>query len=129
MVPRRVCRVCGKPSERITSEPEYVRTDTDQVPARLTMLDGDRPADGVNQHLREDGANTSVTRAVKTDGWSDCGHQDWRNGVVLDPFAGSGTTLEVATGLGLDAIGIDLDERNHQLAIQRVGLFLQEGTI
>ncbi|MCP5058979.1 MAG: site-specific DNA-methyltransferase, partial [bacterium] len=125
MVPQRVCRQCGKPSERITSEPEYMRTDTDRIPARLTMLDGERPADGVNQHLRDDGANTSVVRQAETVGWSDCGHQDWRNGIVLDPFAGSGTTLEVATGLGRDAIGIDLDERNYDLALQRVGMFLQ----
>ncbi len=45
-------------------------------------------------------------------------------GVVLDPFAGSGTTLAVAVGHGRDAIGIDLDERNAELARERVGMFL-----
>lgn len=45
-------------------------------------------------------------------------------GLVLDPFAGSGTTLAVATGHGRRALGIDLDERNADLARQRVGLFL-----
>ncbi len=45
----------------------------------------------------------------------------WRSGVVLDPFAGSGTTLMVATGHGRDAIGIDIDERNAELARDRVG--------
>lgn len=48
-------------------------------------------------------------------------HSHWRNGIVLDPFAGSGTTLAVATGHGRDAIGIDIDERNAALALQRVG--------
>ena len=48
----------------------------------------------------------------------------WRPGVVLDPFAGSGTVLAVATGHGRDAIGIDLDERNAHLAQERVGMFL-----
>jgi site-specific DNA-methyltransferase (adenine-specific) len=43
---------------------------------------------------------------------------------VLDPFAGSGTTLAVATGHGRDAIGIDLDARNADLARERVGMFL-----
>jgi site-specific DNA-methyltransferase (adenine-specific) len=61
--------------------------------------------------------------------WSDCGHNDWRNGVVLDPFAGSGTTLEVATGHGRDAIGIDLDPRNLDLARQRIGMFLTEAPV
>src|SRR5690606_22861421 len=31
-----------------------------------------------------------------TVGWSDCGHGTWRPGHVLDPFAGTGTTLAVA---------------------------------
>ena len=48
----------------------------------------------------------------------------YRNGVVLDPFGGSGTTGMVATGLGRDAILIDLDERNADLARDRIGMFL-----
>jgi DNA modification methylase len=59
-----------------------------------------------------------------TIGWTDCGHNDWRPGVVLDPFAGSGTTLQVATRLSRDAIGIDLDARNETLIRTRVGLFM-----
>jgi 16S rRNA G966 N2-methylase RsmD len=61
---------------------------------------------------------------VFTVGWTDCGHDTWRRGIVLDPFAGSGTTLAVAAGHGRDAIGIDIDERNADLARQRVGMFL-----
>lgn len=56
--------------------------------------------------------------------WSTCGHDAWRSGVVFDPFAGSGTTLMVAHGHGRDAIGIDLDERNADLARERLGMFL-----
>ena len=41
-----------------------------------------------------------------------------------DPFAGSGTTLMVATGRSRDAIGLDLDERNADLALDRVGPLL-----
>lgn len=41
-------------------------------------------------------------------GWSDCGHGSYQRGVVLDPFAGTGTTLQVAAALGRDAIGVDL---------------------
>ena len=48
-----------------------------------------------------------------------------RPGLVLDPFAGSGTTLAVATGHGRDAIGIDLDSRNADLARERIGEFLE----
>lgn len=44
----------------------------------------------------------------KTVGWTDCGHGTPARGVVLDPFAGTGTTLKVATQEGRDAIGVDL---------------------
>jgi SAM-dependent methyltransferase len=46
----------------------------------------------------------------ETTGWSDCGHDaGFGPGVVLDPFAGTGTTLHVAAALGRKAIGVDLD--------------------
>ena len=57
--------------------------------------------------------------------WSDCGHDNYRRGHVLDPFGGSGTTAVVATGHGRDCTLIDIDERNAELARQRVGVFLQ----
>jgi site-specific DNA-methyltransferase (cytosine-N4-specific) len=47
-----------------------------------------------------------------------------RVGVTLDPFAGSGTTLEAAQAVGRHAIGIDIDARNAHLAQSRVGMFL-----
>lgn len=58
--------------------------------------------------------------------WTDCGHNTWRRGHVLDPFAGSGTTLAAATGAGRDATGIDLDPRNLQHARNRLGMFLAD---
>lgn len=62
-----------------------------------------------------------------SDHWVDCpAGNEWasRPGVVLDPFAGSGTTLMVATGHGHDAIGVDIDARNADLALDRVGPLL-----
>ena len=44
-----------------------------------------------------------------------------QDGVVLDPFAGSGTTLAVAQRLGRKSIGTDLSEEYLRLASKRLG--------
>lgn len=44
----------------------------------------------------------------RTVGWTDCGHNAPARGVVLDPFAGTGTTLKTAIDEGRDGIGVDL---------------------
>jgi hypothetical protein len=86
-------------------------------------------------YVREFTQTTTVQRAST---WTFCGcsspwwesEAGWRTGIVLDPFAGSGTTLDAAQAVGRHAIGIDLDARNADLARQRVGMFLEvdEGT-
>lgn len=49
-------------------------------------------------------------------GWTDCAcGVPFTPGTVLDPFAGTGTTLAVADLHGRNAIGIDIDARNHDL--------------
>jgi len=72
---------------------------------------------------------TGDAEYASTLGWTDCecstDDTHWRTGIVLDPFAGSGTTLEAAQLLGRHAVGIDLDSRNAQLARERVGMFME----
>ena len=111
MCPREVCRTCGEPRRRIV---ERCETEPDG-----RTRDAERLADyGGTRHGNRTAKGSTV-------GWTDCGHADYRRGVVLDPFAGSGTTLAVANGLGRDAIGVDIDERNADLARERCGMFLE----
>jgi hypothetical protein len=52
-----------------------------------------------------------------TVGWTecDCKEQQTMPGTVLDPFAGSGTTIEVAKSLGLSSVGVDIDPPDNLL--------------
>jgi DNA modification methylase len=47
-----------------------------------------------------------------------------RGDVILDPFAGSGTTLKVALELGRKAIGIELNPQYVEMMKQRTNVTL-----
>lgn len=112
MCPHRVCKTCGEPSRRLTQTLNAVGEGH-----RINRQPGNERA--------HSSTNVPDRAIVETLGWTDCGHDDWRSGVVFDPFAGTGTTLSVAAGHGLDSIGCDIDARNMSLARERVGgLFL-----
>jgi DNA modification methylase len=107
---RGVCPECGRPWERITER-------------GLTAHDGDTATTYANgstanrlallrQAARERGGEYANER--KTVGWRPtCAHTDATPvpAIVLDPFAGSGTTLLVARQLGRIGLGFDLSEK------------------
>lgn len=123
MCPQRVCTVCGEPSRRIVETVNAVGHAVQRASHRKSPGGAGDGRSGVAS------INSAPEYAQReTLGWTECecpgGVDRWRNGVVLDPFGGSGTTGMVATGHGRDAILVDLDARNADLARERVGMFL-----
>jgi len=115
MSPEKVCKTCGEPSRRIV---EANRPTDNRKRSRVQI------AHRTGGPWATGGADRQTI--YDTLGWSDCGHDNWRPGRVLDPFCGTGTVLQVATGHSRDAIGVDLDPRNADLALERVGPLFME---
>jgi DNA modification methylase len=89
---------------------------SDAGKARLVQNGTDRNAESVRKLALEakvmlGGYFREFTFAKrKSCGWTDCGcGVSFMPGVVLDPFMGTGTTLDVANRMGRSAIGVDLD--------------------
>ena len=101
-----VCPGCGAPWQRVVDKGEAVnapRNPNDALPYT---------ANGATNH--GNGATTlHKVRQVETVEWRPtCAHADAdaAPAIVLDPFCGSGTTLEVARRLGRIGLGFDLSE-------------------
>lgn len=107
MCPLEVCSACGEPRRRIE------RT-TNAVGMGHRFDEAQRRANAQESNYWKQ-ATGSTTADRETLGWTDCGHDAYQPGTVLDPFAGTGTTLAVAHLHGRDAIGIDIDRRNAEL--------------
>jgi hypothetical protein len=113
------CAECGKPWERIVERDIAYDHVTTQ---RGKSKDGPyapQTGDGIGTHDIRHGVYSLRTHK----GWQptcDC-NADTVPATVLDPFAGSGTTLAVAQRLGRKSIGTDLSEEYLKLASKRLG--------
>jgi site-specific DNA-methyltransferase (adenine-specific) len=126
MCPEKICRQCGEPSRRIVKT-SYIGATSGRPYEPHVWASGIGDGQAAHSHKKPDEGARVVNDTL---GFSDCSHDNWRPGVVLDPFGGSGTTAAVATGHGRDCILIDLDARNYDLALNRVGpLVLERGEV
>jgi DNA modification methylase len=125
MCPLEVCAVCGEPRRRMEKATDEYRAMRSNVGDFKVTRDRSGGLNGTTQQT----TTLDHERQAITLGWSDCGCSahvgfDWTRpafipGLVLDPFAGTGTTLAVADLHGRDAIGIDIDARNRDLYPRR----------
>jgi DNA modification methylase len=109
--PEQCCSVCGAGYERITQRDRAATR-----PGKVTKTTGDSLVDGNRDPQRH------IT-TVSTLGWApacDCAASGTMPGTVLDPFAGSGTTLAVAAELGRSGVGCELNPEYIELAEQRI---------
>lgn len=109
---RGVCPECGAPHERVVERtPMVCDDDTAKLAAKKAM--GLRTA--ISGTMLEPPRSTTL-------GWRPtCSHgHEPVPAVVLDPFAGSCTTLVVATALGRRAIGLDLSREYLEMGRRRV---------
>jgi DNA modification methylase len=107
--PLKVCRECGKPSERI------VERDREDVEGWAPVRKLEH-----SQGAAEQGNGRFGNPLVTTLGWTDCGHNNWRSGIVLDPFMGSGTVAKVARDHQRHAVGIELNPEYCRMIAERL---------
>ena len=123
-----VCADCGSQWER-----EFEQS------AKIERVDpGHKYADGASENGKNGNSIRQAIVARRAAGLSDDSFGKrtigWRAtcdceagivpATVLDPFVGSGTTVEVAQRLGRRGIGLDLNAEYLEIAKQRIGLVL-----
>jgi DNA modification methylase len=111
--PKEICSSCGKARERITKPTEeYAKL----MGKSWHSHDYDLKKGNIKDDIR-------TTASYQTIGWTKCDcNADFEPGVVLDPFAGTGTTGKVALDLGRKAILIEINKNYRELIERRLSV-------
>ncbi len=112
----RTCEICGAPWERVVE--------------RETMkIKRSNRREQMGKYGQTQASGTMVEApSSTTTGWQPtckCKNEGKGRSVILDPFAGSGTTLWVAEHYGRDSIGIELNPEYCNLIYERMNNFQQ----
>jgi hypothetical protein len=110
------CEVCGAPWERTLSKGAPVQQHW--APGTQEKIDKAQGKHGATSVM-----NTGFTTPNITTGWQPtckCQNNGTGKCVVLDPFAGSGTTCMVAETLGRNSIGLELNPEYCKLIDKRM---------
>ena len=114
----KACSNCGAPLRRVIEKVGEV-----PVTARRLNITSTQKGAPDKSTLGAGTGGDVPARSTETVGWArdcTCETTDTEPCLVLDPFAGSGTTLEVAKSLRRDFIGIELNESYKPLIDDRV---------
>jgi DNA modification methylase len=117
--PEQCCPVCGAGYERITAKQKRFESGSGRSG---NAIEGKQDLAASDTNSTPDIRMGPVV-SVQTLGWSpacDCAASGTTPGTVLDPFAGSGTTLAVAAELGRSGIGCELNPEYIRLAERRI---------
>lgn len=123
------CSVCGAPWERVVERVAW----NDRQERRGTATRGearpDRSTEKRNfQRLHNTNGKTSGVHVRHLGFRPSCAHADApaRPAIVLDPFAGAGTTLAVAECLWREGWGCELYQKNAELYPERLAIIRRE---
>jgi site-specific DNA-methyltransferase (adenine-specific) len=117
--PEQCCPVCGAGYERITAKQKRFESGSGRSG---NAIEGKQDLAASDTNSTPDIRMGPVV-SVQTLGWApacDCAASGTMPGTVLDPFAGSGTTLAVAAELGRNGIGCELNPEYIALAERRI---------
>jgi len=119
--PNEVCSKCGKPKVPI-SEPtgEYAKIIEANKTNGNNSADWFPRADNQIKSGKEERVSSSY-RMIGYQATCSC-NSDFVAGTVLDPFAGSGTTLSVAIKLDVNAVGIEINLKYVEMIKRRCNI-------
>jgi len=115
--PKEVCSNCGKGRERISEREGIFEVGKSKVGEAK-----DFKGVGIHRAIGQKYQDWLEKHPKITIGWTKCNCKvEFKGGIVLDPFIGSGTTGVVAKQLGLNFIGIELNPKYCEIAKKRIG--------
>jgi len=123
--PIKICTICNKPWIR-NMEEKRVNTRPGKNTGTMKSGTDDDPNKGLHNSDLSKFRQTIIRKVGEYYPDCDCENANTKPGIVLDPFFGAGTAGLVASKLGRDFVGIELNKDYIQIAKNRLAPFLSK---